>query len=128
MSRIASTTDDVDDVATVRRAAHEYERCLVIGDGAAAAAFFLDATTVSRFGPEGAQFGPTAVRRLRTASPAVAEPEWLHDEARPVGPGVVLHLALLRRGDAVVQRTQVWTRVGERWHIAHAHVSRVEVP
>ena len=114
-----------DDLVAVLSAAHAYERALVAGDGAAAAAFFADDASISRFGPDGAQFGPDEVRALRTSYAPVPEPVWLHDEARPVGPGVVLHLALMRRGAAVVQRTQVWTQHGTSWTIAHAHVSRV---
>lgn len=115
-------------VAEVVAAAHAYERALVDGDGPGAAAFFAEDGDISRFGPEGAQFGREAVVALRTSYPQVAAPAWVDEQARVLAPGVVVHLAVLQRGDTVVQRTQLWKHDGTSWRIHHAHVSRLAAP
>jgi hypothetical protein len=118
---VRSEADEVHD------AAHAYEAALVSGDTAAAAAWFEDGTEVSRFGPEGAQFGAAEVRALRAATAPVAAPTWVHDDVRLLAPGVATHLAVLHRGGAVIQRTQIWRHGDGGWRIAHAHVSRPAV-
>ena len=85
--------------------------------------FFDTAPGTSRFGPEGAQLDHDAVARLRTSSAPTAPASWTHESMRPLGPDVVLHLVVLERGGAMVQRTQVWRRTETGWRIAHAHVS-----
>ena len=114
---------DAADLEAVLHAAREYERTLAAGDGAAAFAYFDTAADTSRFGPDGAQLDLDAVERLRASAPATAAAEWRHESARPLGPDHVLHLALLERGGATIQRTQVWRRTDTGWRIAHAHVS-----
>jgi amidase len=111
------------DLDAVLGAAREYERTLAAGDGAAALSYFDAAPGTSRFGPDGSQLDVAAVARLRTSAPATAPAEWRHESARPLGPDHVLHLALLERGGAMIQRTQVWHRTDDGWRIAHAHVS-----
>lgn len=110
----------------VAAAAHAYEAALVAGDVAAATAWFETASDVSRFGPDGAQLGPAAVAAARAAQGPQPEPRWLLDEVRPLGPGLALHLAVLDRGAAHIQRTQVWRAGPGGWRIAHAHVARLE--
>jgi hypothetical protein len=116
---------DSGDVAAVRAAAHAYERALVDGDTAAAAGWFAGDDDISRFGPEGSQFGRDEVAALRASTAAVAAPEWLYEDVRPLAGGVVLHLALLQRGSTRIQRSQVWVRRDDGWRITHAHVSRL---
>jgi len=111
------------DLLAVSAAAHEYEQALAAGDGAAALAFFDDAAETSRFGPEGAQLDRDAVVHLRTSSAPTPPASWRHESARPLGPDAVLHLAVLERGGATVQRTQIWRRTGDGWRMVHAHVS-----
>jgi hypothetical protein len=111
------------DLDAVLHAARAYELALAAGDGVAALAHFDAAPDTSRFGPDGAQLDRDAVARLRATAPATAPAEWRHESARPLGPDHVLHLALLERDGAPIQRTQVWRRTDEGWRIAHAHVS-----
>lgn len=105
-------------------AAHAYEDALVSGDTAAAAAWFEGGPAVSRFGPEGAQFGAEQVGALRASTAPVAAPAWLHDEVQMLSTGVATHLAVLDRGGVTIQRTQIWRCGPDGWRIAHAHVSR----
>lgn len=116
-----------DIAATVQSFAHDYERALVAGDGAAAAAFFADGDHVTRFGPEGAQYGADEVRNLRKTYAAVAAPEWLYDEVVVLTPVAAVHKAVMLRNDTVLQRTQIWV-LADTWQIVHAHVSRVPAP
>jgi hypothetical protein len=109
----------------VLAAAHAYEAALASGDTVAAAAFFDADPSTSRFGPEGAQLDLDAVHALRASTAPAPEATWLHDSVRSLAPGIVLHLAVLDRGGATIQRTQVWVRRTHGWRIAHAHVSRI---
>ncbi|HEY3672142.1 MAG TPA: AtzH-like domain-containing protein [Acidimicrobiia bacterium] len=111
------------DLDAVLHAARDYEHALAAGDGAGAFAYFDTAPDTSRFGPDGDQLDREAVARMRATAPATAPAEWHHESARPLGPDHVLHLALLERGGATIQRTQVWHRTADGWRIAHAHVS-----
>jgi amidase len=111
------------DLAAVSAAAHRYELALASGDGAAALACFDPAADTSRFGPEGAQLDHDAVTRLRTGSAPTPPATWTHESTRALGPDAVLHLAVLERGGATVQRTQIWRRTDDGWRIVHAHVS-----
>lgn len=108
----------------VQSAARLYEAALVAGDVEAATAAFLPGDPVSRFGPDGEAFGPAEVAGARAAQASAPEPVWLHEEVRVLGDDVALHLALLDRGGALVQRTQVWVATDDGWRIGHAHVSR----
>ena len=110
-------------IEEVLAAAHAYEDALAAGDTAAATGFFDTEPTTSRFGPDGSQLDLAAVRALRASSAPTPVATWLHDEARPLADGVVLHLAVLERGGRTIQRTQVWVRRTDGWRIAHAHVS-----
>jgi hypothetical protein len=123
MSPADALVPDLDAIA-VSRAAHAYEQALVDGDRAAATAWFDGTDDVSRFGPEGAQWGPAAVAALRAATAATPVATWTREEAVGLADGVVLHLAELQRGATTIQRTQVWRRTAAGWRIAHAHVSR----
>lgn len=113
-----------DTATVVRDHAHAYERALVEGDGNAAAAFFADTDDITRFGPEGAQYGADQVRNLRKSYSPVATPEWLYDEVVVLSPDAAIHKAVMQRGDVIVQRTQIWM-LTTGWKIVHAHVSRV---
>jgi hypothetical protein len=113
----------MDELAAVLQAARDYEDALGSGDGVAALGFFDDAPDTSRFGPEGAQLDRDAVARLRASAPTTAAAAWRHESARALGPDHVLHLAVLERGGATIQRTQVWHRTESGWRIAHAHVA-----
>ena len=106
-------------------AAHAYEDALAAGDTTAASGFFDDDPRTSRFGPEGAQLDLAQVQALRASTAATPPAVWLHDSVRSVGPGVALHLAILDRGGATLQRTQVWIQRPNGWRIAHAHVARL---
>ncbi len=119
-------TDHTDTAAQVRAAAHDYEAALVRGDTEAAAEWFAPSDTVSRFGPEGHQAGPDQVAALRARTEPVAAPTWIHDEVRVLTPDLALHLAILHRGPATIQRTQLWQRNADGWRIEHAHVGRSE--
>ena len=116
------------DVEAVRFAAHSYEDALVAGDVAAATAWFESEDDVSRFGPDGVQLGPAAVAAARASQAPQLAPIWILDEARSLGPDIVIHLAVLRRGDAWIQRSQVWRRGAAGWRIAHAHVAKTLEP
>jgi hypothetical protein len=111
------------DLQDVLHAARDYEATLASGDGAAAFGYFDTAPATSRFGPDGEQLDRDAVARLRATAPATAPAEWRHESARPLGPDHVLHLAVLERDGATIQRSQVWRRTADGWRIAHAHVS-----
>lgn len=113
------------ETAAVTACAHRYEDALVAGDTDAAAAWFDTDDAVSRFGPEGSQVGPAEVSALRAGSAAVAAPVWLDERVVTLGDGVALHLAVLRRGDVTMQRSQVWVDRPQGWRILHAHVSRL---
>jgi hypothetical protein len=108
----------------VSAAAHAYEQALVDGDTAAATAWFDDSPDVSRFGPEGAQYGPAQVAALRAATAPTAPATWRHEAVTPLAADVALHTCELDRGTTTVQRSQVWRRTGAGWRIVHAHVSR----
>jgi hypothetical protein len=120
--------DTATTTAAVSAAAHAYEQALVDGDTAAAAGWFDDAATVSRFGPEGGQHGPEAVRALRATTPPAAPATWRREDVTVLADGVVLHVAELDRGATTIQRTQVWRRTERGWRILHAHVSRRSAP
>ncbi len=123
-------------VAEVSAAAHDYEDALVAGDVRRATAWFgvdFDQTgeardrqdgVVTRFGPGGEQRGATEVAGARAAQAAVDAPIWISDDVEPLSPDIALHLAVVRRGDQIVQRTQVWVLGETGWRIRHAHVSR----
>jgi hypothetical protein len=113
----------VSDVDEVLAAAHAYEDALAAGDAVAATACFDTERSTSRFGPDGSQLDLDAVRALRASSAPTPVATWLHDDARLLAPGVVLHLAVLDRGGRTIQRTQVWVRRTDGWRITHAHVS-----
>lgn len=119
MSREAAATSVTD-------CAHRYEDALVAGDTASAAAWFDGNAAVSRFGPEGSQFGPAEVSALRATTGPVAAPVWLDERVVALSDGAVLHLAVLRRGEITIQRSQVWVDRPHGWRILHAHVSRLD--
>lgn len=114
---------DVPDVRAVIEAVRDYEQALVAGDAARATAWFADTADIVRFGPDGEQRGIDEVAAMRVGTTPVAEPEWLAEDVHPLGPDAVLHSCVLRRGTAIVRRTQVWQREADRWRILHAHVS-----
>lgn len=120
MDSPAAHGSDVDEVIAC---AHAYEEALVAGDVTTASSWFDTSAEVSRFGQEGEQVGWDAVAlartQVRTPGPAV----WLHEDCRHLGGPSYLHIAVLQRVDTVVRRTQIWQRRGDRWRIAHAHVS-----
>lgn len=112
----------------VLAAARAYEDALAAGDTEAASAWFATDPRTSRFGPDGSQLDLDAVRALRASAAPTPPATWVHESARTLAPGVVLHLAILERGGTTVQRTQLWTRTEEGWRIAHAHVSNPRSP
>ena len=115
-------------VAEVLALAHAYEEALAAGDAAAATGFFDDGPQTSRFGPEGAALDLAAVRAVRAAAAPAPTATWVADTARALGPDHVLHLCVLERGGATIQRTQVWVRRPGGWRITHAHVARRTAP
>ncbi|CAN5754533.1 hypothetical protein BH10ACT1_BH10ACT1_13690 [soil metagenome] len=117
--------DPDQDLGALAVATHAYEDALAAGDTVAAAAFFDRDPATSRFGPEGSQLGLDAVVALRSSTGPTPPATWVHDSIRLLAPGVALHLAVLERGGATIQRTQAWIHGPEGWRIAHAHVSRL---
>jgi len=117
-----------DGESAVRNAAHRYEDALAAGDTAAATAFFDQDEATSRFGPEGPRYGFADLAALRSATPPQGVARWLYEEVRPIASDAILHIAVLQRAGATVQRTQVWRRRSAGWRIVHAHVSRMPSP
>jgi hypothetical protein len=111
-------------LAEVVVAARSYEQALAEGDTVAAADWFAREDPVTRFGPDGFQHGADEVRAKRLSTAKMDVATWLHEEVRWLGPSAALHLALLHRGGAEIQRSQVWLQGPEGWRLCHAHVSR----
>ena len=121
--------------SSIRAAVHDYDDALAVGDAPRATAWFAveaadgDTMTdggrwVSRFGPTGEQYGAEQIAAARAAQSATGPADRIHDDVVTLGTDTALHLAVLRRGGADVQRTQVWRRCADGWRIVHAHVSQ----
>ncbi len=122
----------------IRAAVHDYDDALAVGDARRATSWFAVAADdddgangptagqrwVSRFGPTGEQFGAEQIAAARAAQPATGPADRIHDDVVTLDTDTALHLAVLRRDGADIQRTQVWRRRADGWRIVHAHVSQ----
>ena len=111
---------------------HRYEAALMANDLAALDAFFWPDERLTRYGIADRQWGISALRAFRAATPAPGFTRHL-EHLRILAIGVDCAVAQVEfvRSDTPLRgfQTQTWVRFGSQgWRIVSAHVSMIPFP
>lgn len=115
-----------DVLCEVTAASNRYEEALKAGDRDELNAWFWNDDRVSRFGPDGSQYGFASIvvaRGQQTIAPL--EQQVIKQTVTTFGGRFAVTSVEFRRRRAagVGRRTQCWIKIGDGWRIASAHVS-----
>jgi ketosteroid isomerase-like protein len=115
-------------VAEVRAAFEAYEKALSAGDVHLLTEAFWDSPDVVRFGVADEQWGAAELAAWRSTNPSVPPGRRLsHTRITTFGDDLAVVSTLFdypaETGHG--RQSQTWLRMGGRWRIVHAHVSRL---